>query len=208
MLKTFLFILTYLCCLMTNMHAQKKQYYSTDDYKQIDSLTFTKYKDDFFYFKVESDSEVVNLKAPRIKKGKLTVEQFDAIKTSLNAGEHYFDTTAFLVIEYFPGLDSCNSSGDRTAVIENYEAHAAKIESMDNVKQFFIYQEKEGIEMYGNINWQADRDQIIQKSFFMLHFPCSSMVVIDRSGNYYSHRGEHNLSEAFTIIKKKKNFQP
>lgn len=208
MLKTFLFILTYLCCLMTNMHAQKKQYYSTDDYKQIDSLTFTKNKDNFFYFKVESDSTVVNLKAPRIKKGKLTAEQFDAVKISLNNDEHYFDTTEFLIIEYFPGLDSCNSSGDRTAIKANYEAHTAKIESMDNVKQFFISQEKEGIEMYGNINWQADRDHVVQKSFFRLHFPCSSMVVIDRFGNYYSHRGEHNLSEAFAIIKKKKNFQP
>lgn len=194
--------------MLTNLHAQKKQYYSTDDYKQIDSLTFIKDKDNYFYYKVEDDSVVVNLKAHRIKRGELNVEQYDAIKKLLNADEHFFDTTKFIVIDFFPGIDRCNSSGDRAAVIADHEAYAAKMENRNDVKQFFVYQEKKGTEMYGNIKWLKDTDQTIQKSFFMLHFPCSSMVVIDRSGNYYSHRGEHNLNEVFTIIKNNKNFQP
>jgi hypothetical protein len=48
---------------MTNMQLKKSSITAQMIYKQIDSLTLQNTRMTFFYFKVESDSTVVNLKA-------------------------------------------------------------------------------------------------------------------------------------------------
>lgn len=117
------------------------------------------------------------------------------------------DSLKTIVIIYYPGKDPCNSSGkasysSRKAWFGELEKKLFKI---TQTKPIYIYKNKEGTEKYDSImDWFQDPNQTIEKLFFSRHYPCTSFVVISKSGRFYSYFGEFskenllNIAELFT----------
>lgn len=98
-----------------------------------------------------------------------------------------------IVIIYYPGKDSCNSSGAATK--ESREKWFSELEDGINeitqTKPIYIYKDDEGLEKYnGILTWHKDPAGTVERLFFENHYPCSSFVVISKDGDYISYFGE------------------
>jgi len=103
------------------------------------------------------------------------------------------DSTKPIVIIYYPGKDSCNSSGSATK--ESRKIWFGQLEDGINqvaqTKPIYIYKDNDGLEKYdGVLTWYKDPEGTVERLFFKNHYPCSSFVVVSKNGNYISYFGE------------------
>ena len=69
------------------------------------------------------------------------------------------------------------------------------METKENISQYFIFKDEKSVNNFGKyFKWYLDKNQLIEKTFFKFHYPCGSYVIIRPNGNYYSQRGEYNIS--------------
>lgn len=207
MRKSNLFLILFITVSISFLSAQKKQVYVNDDLEYISKQEYDRNSgDDYLNLKFDADSIYLNVSAKRIKKGKISNSQLNALKADLAISSAYFDKEDKIVIYYYPGQDACNSSGNKEMTRMNYQEYLKKLKKHQNIKQFFVYKSPEGTAAYGNIDWIKDKNKLIETLFFPVHYPCNSTVIIDGYGNYYSRRGENNINEVFKILKDKKTF--
>lgn len=206
-MKTKLFTLIF-GLLTISTFAQKKEIYLNDDLVEITQADFKKtdepYK--FYNLRFELDTLITNVKVQRIRKGRVSNELLNLIKSELStiSGDS-IQSDNFIVINYYHGLDRCNSTGDKSYVRGKYKKFLEKIKKMKNVSQFFMYKSPEGTKDYGNqLNWIKDEFGTIEKTFLPIHYPCGSFVLIDSNGNYYVKKGEYNIEQIIELIKDKK----
>lgn len=206
-MKTKLFALI-LGLLTISTFAQKKEIYLNDDLIEITQTDFKKtnepYK--FYNLRFELDTLIANVKVQRIRKGKVSIELVNSIKSELStiSGDS-IPKNNIIIINYYHGLDRCNSSGNKSFVRDKYERFLKKLIKMENVSQFFMYKSSEGTKEYGKqLNWIKDEFGTIEKTFFPLHYPCGSYVLIDTNGNYYVQKGEYNIERIIDLLKDKK----
>ena len=110
-----------------------------------------------------------------------------------------------LIINYYHGLDKCNSSGDKSYAKAKYARYLKKLKKFENISQFFIYKSPEGIKKYGEkLNWIKDEFKTIEKIFLPIHYPCGSCVLIDKNGNYVTIKGEYDIERIIDMIKNEK----
>jgi len=103
------------------------------------------------------------------------------------------DSTKPIVIIYYPGKDSCNSSGSATK--ESRKIWFGQLEDGINqvaqTKPIYIYKDNDGLEKYdGVLTWYKDPEGTVERLFLKNHYPCSSFVVVSKNGNYISYFGE------------------
>ena len=184
---------------------QAREIYVNDDLINISKAEFDEKTDEQLYFdiRLESDTLIINVKVDRFKKGRITKTQHDAIRRELSAARHQkIDEQTIVVINYYPGLDRCNSTGLSHYRKESYERYIKKIKRFKNVNQFFVYKSPEGTREYGEkLKWYKDNSAIIENIFFPIHYPCGSYVLIDSKGNYYAQKGEHSTSTIISLLK-------
>ncbi|MEZ7500329.1 hypothetical protein QO200_16465 [Flavobacterium sp. Arc3] len=208
MKKSNFFLTLFITVSISIVSAQKKEVYVNDDLELISKQEYDRNSgDDYFNLKFDADSIYLNVSVKRIKKGKISNSQLNALKSNLATSSAYFDKDDIIVINYYPGQDAYNSSGDKEMTRKNYQEYLKRLKKNQNIKQFFVYKSPEGTAAYGNINWIKDKNKLIETIFFAIHYPCNSTVIIDSNGNYYSHRGENNVSAVFKILKEKKTFK-
>ena len=114
------------------------------------------------------------------------------------------DSSKPIVIIYYPGKDPCNSSGTGTkeSIYSWYKTLEKRLNKIAQIKPIYIYKDSEGLERYdGFIKWQKDPAGIIEKLFFKYHYPCSSFVVVSKSGNYISFYGEFSQEYVWDATK-------
>tara|TARA_B100000795_G_scaffold264965_1_gene246163 strand:+ start:4754 stop:5398 length:645 start_codon:yes stop_codon:yes gene_type:complete len=208
-MKTKLFTLI-LGLITISTFGQKKEMYLNDDLVEITQTDFKKadvpYK--FYNLRFELDSLFANVKVQRIRKGKITNELLDSIKSELlTISGDSIPKNNFIIINYYHGLDRCNSSGDKSYVRAKYKRFLKKINKTKNISQFFMYKSPEGTKEYGKqLNWIKDEFGTIEKIFLPLHYPCGSYVLINSDGNYYVQKGEYNIERIIDLLKNKKTF--
>lgn len=204
----FPFIILFIFINISTVLSQKKELYVNDNLEEISKTEFDRNTgDDYLNLKFDGDTVYVNISAKRIKKGKISTSELEAIKSNLTPSPTNFDQDDFIVIYYYPGKDAYNSSGNKEMTRQNYQSYLTKVKKYPHIKQFFVYKSVEGTEEYGAIDWLKDKNRLIETLFFSVHYPCNSTLIIDGLGNYYAHRGENNISEIFKIIGKKHSFQ-
>ncbi|MEJ6793045.1 MAG: hypothetical protein QNK89_10045 [Lacinutrix sp.] len=121
------------------------------------------------------------------------------------------DKNKSIVIVFYPGKDQCNSSGSATkaSLALWFNELENRLSEISKVKPIYIYKSKIGLERYnGVLTWHKDPNRIIEKSFFKFHYPCSSFVVISKTGEYISYFGEFGkdyLWKAAEILEKTNN---
>lgn len=208
MKKSFQILILLTITNISFVFAQKKEVYVNDNLEYISKKEYDGNKGgDYMNLKFDADSVYLNISVKRIKKGKITPDQLTAIKANLSSDAMHFVKDDIIVIDYYPGKDACNSSGDKEMTRKNYQEYLKKFKKNQNIKQFFVYKSPEGTAAYGNINWIKDKNKLLETLFFAIHYPCNSTVIIDSNGNYYSHRGENNINEVFKLVKEKRTFQ-
>ena len=202
-------ILTYLICLYSIVSfGQKKEIYANDDLIEITKSEFNKEKNphESYNMRFDLDTLIVNVKVQRVKKGKISKIKLDSIRNELSeVSDKNIPKNNILIINYYHGLDRCNSSGDKSYVRGKYKNYLRKIKKLKNVNQFFMYKSPEGTVEYGKqLNWIKDESEIIEKTFLPIHYPCGSYVIIDENGNFYIQKGEYNIDNIIGLIKNKK----
>ncbi|MEH1009416.1 hypothetical protein VDP25_16885 [Winogradskyella sp. ECml5-4] len=202
-------LLTYFICLFSIItFGQKKEIYLNDDLIKISKPEFNKETDDHksYNMKFDLDTLIVNVKVQRIKKGKISKTKLDSIRTELSSiSNQSVPENNILILNYYHGLDWCNSTGDKSYVRGKYKNYLRKIKKLKNVNQFFMYKSPEGTAEYGKqLNWIKDEFGIIEKTFLPIHYPCGSYVLIDENGNFYIQKGEYNIENIIGLIKNKK----
>ena len=174
---------------------------------EITKTDFEKAEDPskFYHLQFELDTLIANVKVQRIKKGKISNELLNTIKSELStiSGEPIPGSHTIL-INYHHGLDWCNSTGDKSYVRVKYKRFLKKLKKMNDVSSFLMYKSPEGTKDYGQqLNWIKDEFGTIEKTFLPLHYPCGSYVLIDSNGNYYVQKGEYNLNRIINLLKDK-----
>ncbi len=139
----------------------------------------------------ELDSAYLNVKVSRYKKGKIELKILDSIKKVFYKNKKFNDNEIFL-INYYPGNDRCSTDGYKSSFKSYYSQYRRKFDKIENLKQLFVYKSNDGLKGFGNkINWQSDIDNLIEKTFYPIPYPCGGYVIIDSKGNYISERGEY-----------------
>jgi len=115
------------------------------------------------------------------------------------------DPTKTITIIYYPGKDPCNSSGTATKNSRKiwYRELERKLRKITDTEPIYIYKDKEGIDKYPDtMDWYKDPYQIIEKLFFKYHYPCSSFVVISKTGEFSSYFGEVSKENVWEAAEK------
>ncbi|WP_218597750.1 hypothetical protein [Polaribacter sp. NJDZ03] len=202
-------LLTYFICLCSIISfGQKKEIYINDDLVKITKSEFNKEKDlhKSYNMRFELDTLIVNVKVQRVKKGQVSKIKLDSIRNELSTvSDQNIPENNILIINYYHGLDRCNSTGDKSYVRGKYKNYLRKLKKLKNVNQFFMYKSHEGTVEYGKqLNWIKDKSGTIEKTFLPIHYPCGSFVIIDENGNFYIQKGEYNIENIIDLIKNKK----
>ncbi len=202
-------LLTLILGLITvSTFAQKKEIYLNDDLIEITQSDFKKTDEQYKFYNLqfELDTLIANVKVQRIRKGKIASELLNLIKSEISTiSGDTIPKNNFIVINYYHGLDKCNSSGDKSFVRAKYKRFLKKLKKAENISQFFIYKSPEGTKEYGKqLNWIKDEFGTIEKIFLPLHYPCGSFVLIDSEGNYYVQKGEYDIERIIDLLKDKK----
>ncbi len=188
--------------------SQKKELYVNDDFVSISKLEFDKKSENEFDYKLrfDVDSCYINVKVLRNKKGKINLNVLDSIKkTFYKINQKELSDNDILLINYYPGSDECSTLGYKEKFNKQYKQYHRKFDGIKNLKQLFIYKSNDKIKDFGDkINWQPDTNNLIENTFYPIHYPCGGYILIDGKGNYISQRGEYLYSNL--LIKKIKIF--
>lgn len=124
-----------------NSFGQTKEIYLNDDLKNISESEFNETTKDFTYnLKFDLDTLIVNVKVLSVKKGEISKQKLDSIKANLSeSSKKEINESDIIVINYFPGLDRCNSGAGSSFLREKYSRYLRKINKNEDVSQFFVY---------------------------------------------------------------------
>ncbi len=190
-----------------NSFGQTKEIYLNDNLKNISKSEFNETtKEHTYNLKFDLDTLIVNVKVLRVKKGKISTQKLDSIKANLSESSgKEINENSIIIINYFPGLDKCNSGSGSSFLREKYSRYLRKINKNENVSQFFVYKTIEGTKKYGRkLKWFSDIGNLIERTFFPIHYNCGSFALIDEKGNYYLTKGEYDIEKIIDLIKDKK----
>ncbi|TDP58331.1 hypothetical protein [Flavobacterium dankookense] len=202
-------VLTIIFCITSYfVLAQKKEYFLNDDFNFITETEFIKEHDNplDYNLRLKLDTCFYNVKVSRYKKGKISLQLLDSIKTDLSSlSKEELKPEDILVINYYPGNTPCSSYGYMINFKNKHDTYFNEIEKIKNLKQFFIYKTPDNLKDFGSkIDWLRDKNRLIEKIFFPIAYPCGGYVIIDSNGNYICQRGEYCYSPSF--IKRLKEF--
>lgn len=109
----------------------------------------------------------------------------------------------FIFIKYYPGKDICNSTGNatRNSIGKGTKRFQNAIQKKNNITTEYIYKSIEGIHRHNKgIDWKLDEKQTIENTFFTYHYPCSSYVILHKSGKYHAYFGESSIASQLNNI--------
>ena len=147
-----------------------------------------------------SKVEVVRSRVDSLNEAK-TVQINDYFATLQS---QYPAMTEFIYVHYYPGKDRCNSTGlaTRKSIGQKNLRFNEKIKENEKITSIFLYKDADGINRYDkNRNWQKDKEGLLGDYFFNYHFPCSSYLILHKSGKYYVYYGESWMGKQLKDIR-------
>ena len=148
-----------------------------------------------FNYKLNFNEKIIHYDKQKV--GKISKEILNKIRNQLSSSANkQIDSSQTIVINYFPAPDKCQGKEKWNSFFLNkVNRYVKKIEKKENVQQFFIFKDKKSIKNFDKkFTCFLDENQLIEKTFFKFHYPCFSYVIIRPNGNYFSQRGEYNIS--------------
>ena len=186
-------------------HSQKKKYYLDEYSKQITKKEFNNFDNSHLkYLKLsyENDTAKINKIERRELRGKLDEEKYHAIIRFLaKKDSKIVDSTKTIIINYYPGADQCNSTGNNYYLMNLYKDYLKDVDALKNVNQYFFYKSDDGLDFFKELNWLSDDKKIMELLFFPLHYPCHSYAIIFPKGGFYVYKGEYYLPEILNKLK-------
>lgn len=199
-------IILILGIIFSTCYSQKKTdsiKYFDENNKEISRTKFERIRSTNKLLEIPGDFKNHYKLISRKKNGKL--ENRALLETLLEKETNQeIDATKPMIIIFYPGKDPCNSSGS-----DNKEARKIWFRQLEGginfiaqTRPIYIYKDEDGLEKYNHILlWYKDPDQIVEKTFFKHHYPCSSFVVISKNGDYYSYFGEFTKEQVWEATK-------
>lgn len=190
-MKTLVSIVLIIC--FNSIYSQKKiATYFDENLNEINESEFNALtiQPNYQYNTYELNDQVANIAYKRKTTGKLSLEEFDLLKQALKFKGNL--NNKLTVIIFIPSLDNCNKENQNSTWNVFDRDYLKKLGNISDFNHFWIYKNDENLKYYypKKNNWQFDNDQVIEKIFFKMHYPCFSFVVIDEYGNYISNFGE------------------
>lgn len=190
-MKTLVSIVLIIC--FNSIYSQKKiATYFDENLNEINESEFNALtiQPNYQYNTYELNEQVANIAYKRKTTGKLSLEEFDLLKQALKFKGNL--NNKLTVIIFIPSLDNCNKENQNSTWNVFDRDYLKKLGNISDFNHFWIYKNDENLKYYypKKNNWQFDNDQVIEKIFFKMHYPCFSFVVIDEYGNYISNFGE------------------
>lgn len=190
---------------------QTKTIYVNENLELISEQEFNKNKSEghltYLYSQYVTDTLIVKTKAKRDIRGILSDRIYNRIKDNINyiSTEKKVLEKDIIVINYYPGSDNCNKKIGSAFLNSKYRNYTKKINNINNVKQFYIYKEIDNIEKHQKkLKWLKDPNEIFEKLFFKIHYPCGSYLIIFPDKTYVSYYGEYMLESIFDELEFKK----
>ena len=138
------------------------------------------------------------------------IQQKEAFYKKLNASlQREIELNDYLIVNYYPGKDNCNTSGIKYVKDDAYYERMKKRKLAENnilknitpnFKRLLIYQ-KDVEKPDDQTSFAYDPDGLFEKMFFRYHYPCNSIVVIAPDGKYASYFGEHGSRTKYLLLK-------
>ena len=211
-MKRFIFFIALLyCCSGWSQTQEKPIYYADVNGYVISKDTFvSKIRDANNKLKhlsilFENDTCYIRKLVNRKNFGKLNSTQKQSLFSILNGNTDLIQEK-YVVILYHPGRDSCNGGRFYSNGIKNNiytRNYKKKVDKKYHSKTYWFHKKDKSIdfESINYINWQLDKDEVIEKLFFKHHYQCNSFVVINNSnGNYISILGESGLPSVIEVL--------
>ena len=178
-------------CSVTKTVNNKMKYFNENNV-EISKSKFNRIRSTNKLLDIPGDSVNHKKLTLREKRGKITNKALLEMLLEKEIKQE-LDSTKPIVIIYYPGKDTCKSSGSATKESRKlwFEQLEDGINQVAQTKPIYIFKNNEGLEKYdGILTWHKDPEQIVERLFFEHHYPCSSFVVISIDGNYISYFGE------------------
>lgn len=185
----------------------KKIYYLNENLSPITQNFFWKGQNggDYFHLKYELDTAILYIKVAQKHQGEIFIDSLNLLKEDLEiSADLKIDPKQLIVINFYPGIDPCNSSGttNRGWIKNKHEKYLKELHSMAQVSQFYIAGKMEGLERYkGIITWIPDLNGRVKNYFFPLDYPCGSFVIIRPDGQFISSFGEYSFDYVLECVK-------
>lgn len=186
---------------------RKKTIYIDENNQGTTANKFWRDQDDYtkLYLNYEVDSTVFNVKVNKEHQGVLDRQTLQLIRKDLEeAARVNIDSTHMLVIDYYPGPDEYNSGAipNPYAFRKLYRNHLKSLYGIAPLDQFSVYSDSAGLEKYhGIVQWYPDIHNRLKNTFFKLHYPSGSLLVIHPSGRYYSYFGEYSQGQVYYFVR-------
>jgi hypothetical protein len=199
-------LILFMSCPFVLFSQQKEKRYFDEKNQPIGARKFWSDQDAFgkLHLNYETDSADIFVKVNRENSGVLDRQSLQLIRQDLEeAARVNIDSTHILVIDYYPGMDEFNSGEivDPKTVRQLYRRHLKNLYSLAPLDQFSVYSDSTGLAKYhGIVEWYPDIHDRLKHTFFKLHYPGGSVVVIDPSGRYYSYYGEYDRQQVYYFV--------
>lgn len=191
-MKTYIYIsllfFISMACGTTNPNIR----YFDDNNVEISKSKFNKIRSSSKMLDIPGDSAHHKKLTEREQKGEIANKE--VLVSLLEKTTHRkLDSNKPIVLLFYPGKDDCNLApsfkGD--IIKQWYMKLEEGIYQIAKIKPIYIYKNHDGLEKYdGILTWYPDPNGIVEELFFKYHYPCSSYVVISKSGEYISYFGE------------------
>ncbi|OYU83681.1 MAG: hypothetical protein CFE24_10155 [Flavobacterium sp. BFFFF2] len=136
---------------------------------------------------------VVKIVENRLKGGEVTNPSFIYDLIAKSYPDLHVEVDKPLIVIFYPGKDKCNATGSATKS-EYKQWHRDlenKTQELAQVKPVYLFKNTSGLETYRSVlNWKKDPENIIESTFFELHYPCSSYVILMPTGKFIVYYGE------------------
>lgn len=182
--------------------ANGNKYFNHDDI-EISAKEFVKIRNTYEYLVIPLEDD---------KHFKL-IERFekDTLENPLRVYEYFekligkeLNKNQAVFIDYHPGLDECNTSGNITLDRNkdwNYKLNKVVKKYTQNQILHIAKNNSKILEGQSETGYLYDKDELIEDYFFKHHYPCSSFVIILPDGRYYSWFGEYGYTLPENIFK-------
>jgi len=192
------------CLIMFSLcNAQKPKLYLGTALQKISETQYNKIeKESHLLLSYQSDSLEVFVKMKREITGVLSKKELKNLRLGYEiSSSKKLNPQQGIVIQYYPGEDPCNSSGNSSFVEKKHRSSKKQIEKTGQYAAYFVYKNTTGLhQSKKGVDWYLDHNQTIENLFFPLHFNCGSFVIIKPSGAYYSYKSEYSNSTLFKIL--------
>ncbi|MFT4943454.1 MAG: hypothetical protein ACI8RH_001198 [Flavobacteriales bacterium] len=193
-----------LCVLLYSLcSAQKPKLYLGTELQKISEIQYNKIeKESHLLLSYQTDSLEVFVKMKQEITGVLSKKNLKNVRLGYEIStSKKLDALQTIVVQYCPGEDPCNSSGNSSFVEKKYRSSKKQINKTPHHTAYFVYKNTTGLsQSKKGVDWYLDHNQTIENLFFPLHFNCGSFVIIKPNGAYYSYKSEYSNNLLFRVL--------